>query len=215
MTLDAGCGTGLSSRALLELSHRVVALDSSAQMLSFVPSHERIHRVLAQCEQLPLTSRSIDLISASCVIHWLDRPVFMAEAARVLKPGGPLVVYDDYFMAEQPAMPEFKTWFEQQYLPRYPTPPRNSIPLDDPERWRAVGFELAGFERFDHYETYSASRFVDYLLTQSNVISAVEDGGEELESVRTWLGASLMPFFSESGERRFRYSGPIAILHAR
>lgn len=214
LSLDIGCGTGLSSRALLDISQSVVALDCSPEMLALLPRDARIHRVLAESEQMPLRSEAVDLITASCVIHWLNLDAFMSEARRVLRPGGPLVVYDNYFMADQPEMPGFKQWFEEQYLKRFPSPKRNRVSMDSAAVWGAHGFALTKYEWYDHDQTYSAVRFIDYLLTQSNVISAVENGRDDLDSVRTWLSDSLAPFLHGAPERRFRYSGPIAILHA-
>ena len=214
LALDAGCGTGLSSHALLDLSRRVIAIDSSVEMLARMPANPKIDRILAVCEHIPLAVSSVDLITAGSVIHWLELESFTSEARRVLKPSGRLVAYDNYFMSDQPEMPGFRQWFEQQYLQRYPSPPRNNVQMDDAAVWSTHGFMLEIFEEYRHEQTYLLDGFVDYLVTQSNVIHAVEGGSENLRSARSWLMAGLTPFFSQMRPPRFQYSGPIAILHA-
>jgi SAM-dependent methyltransferase len=214
LALDAGCGTGLSSRALLAITESVIALDCSLAMLARVPRDRRIRPVVASCEQIPLASQSVDLVAAGCVIHWLNLKLFMSEAHRILKPGGSVVVYDNYFMSNQPEIAGFREWFDQQYQPRYPSPPRNRVPIDDPAVWSAHGFALTHYERYENSQTYSLDRLIDYLVTQSNIISAVEGAREEIGSVRAWLTSTLVPFFADARERRFLYSGPIAILQA-
>jgi SAM-dependent methyltransferase len=212
LTLDAGCGTGLSSRALLEISERIIAVDRSLGMLAHVPRHSRIFTVAAACEQIPMSSKSVDLVTAGCVIHWLALDLFTSEARRILRPGGVLVVYDNFFVTDQPEISGFQTWFQRDYVGRYPSPRRNNIRMDDPAAWPSYDFELIHYERYENYETYSLDRFVDYLVTQSNIISAVEHGHESIDSVRAWLNMTLAPFFAGTLERRFLYSGPIAVL---
>lgn len=41
----------------------------------------------------------------------------------------------------------------------------------------------------------SSEELVNYLLTQSNVIAAVEQGSESIEDVGSWIHSSVKPFF--------------------
>lgn len=47
-----------------------------------------------QCfaEELPFADTSVDLVTAMSAFHWFDRPRFLQEACRVLKPGGCLAL---------------------------------------------------------------------------------------------------------------------------
>ncbi len=47
-----------------------------------------------QCpaEALPFASGEVDLVTAMTAAHWFDRPKFLVEADRVLKPGGCLAL---------------------------------------------------------------------------------------------------------------------------
>jgi malonyl-CoA O-methyltransferase len=103
--LDAGCGTG-SAAALLRQRFTgalVIELDASEQMLRQratrpKPGWFRIGRrstrlaVCADFQQLPLAAGSIDLIWSNLALHWAeDLPQALAEANRVLRPGGLLM----------------------------------------------------------------------------------------------------------------------------
>jgi 2-polyprenyl-3-methyl-5-hydroxy-6-metoxy-1,4-benzoquinol methylase len=94
--LDAACGTGRHSGYLASRGHRVIGVDSSADMLrrarERVPDGE-FHR--GDLHRLPLPDDQVDLaVCALALAHLTDlRPAF-AELARVLRPGGHLVVTD-------------------------------------------------------------------------------------------------------------------------
>lgn len=91
--LDIGCGTGHFTRRLAERfpSAAVLGLDLAHGMLTHAHQRDASAIVWLQgdAERLPLASRSVDLVYSSLAVQWctgLDD--FLAEAARVLRPGG-------------------------------------------------------------------------------------------------------------------------------
>lgn len=96
---DLGCGTGQISEALAPFVQRVLAVDGSEAMLG--AARDRLARFdnvelrRGDLEALPLEDASIDAASMVLVLHHLPRPVrAVEEVARVLRPGGHLLVVD-------------------------------------------------------------------------------------------------------------------------
>lgn len=97
-----GCGTGTFARTLAATTDalRVVAVDGDAQVLDIArskPGADRVDWICALTEALPLDDGSADAITMSLVLHHLDRSGkerALAEAVRVLRPGGLLHVAD-------------------------------------------------------------------------------------------------------------------------
>jgi SAM-dependent methyltransferase len=100
--LDLGCGAGHVSFALARGgAAAVTAYDPSPDMLAVVAAeavargHSGIATLAGAAEVLPIASRSIDLIvTRYSAHHWADVPRALAECARVLEPGGRLIVID-------------------------------------------------------------------------------------------------------------------------
>jgi SAM-dependent methyltransferase len=98
--LDAACGTGRYSLPLAEAGARVCGLDSSEEMLSHARG-KATERGLApdlrigDLHALPFEDESFDLVvSGLALCHIPDLSPVMAEFARVLRPGGRLIVSD-------------------------------------------------------------------------------------------------------------------------
>src|SRR5690242_13860289 len=96
--LDAGCGDGRYLAALdAELPERIAGVDISERILE--TARARIPRAelrQANLESLPFDDGAFDLVLSSQVIeHVLDAPAAMRELARVLRPGGTLVISTD------------------------------------------------------------------------------------------------------------------------
>lgn len=96
---DLGCGTGRVSALLAPFVRRVIAVDSSPEMLD--AARRRLAGVTnvelrrGEIEQLPLADGELDAVCLVLVLHHLADPGrALAEAARCLKPGGRLVVVD-------------------------------------------------------------------------------------------------------------------------
>jgi ubiquinone/menaquinone biosynthesis C-methylase UbiE len=96
---DLGAGTGAVSAALAPFVARVVAIDSSAAMLQ--SARRRLQGVgnvdlrRGELEALPLHDHTLDAATMLLVLPYLSQPErALAEAARVLKPGGRLVIAD-------------------------------------------------------------------------------------------------------------------------
>jgi len=94
--LDAACGTGRFAEFLSRRGHRVIGVDSSPDMLAYarrrVPDGEFR---LGELDRLPLPDDSVDVIvCALALVHVPRLQPVLAEFARVLRPGGDLVISD-------------------------------------------------------------------------------------------------------------------------
>ncbi|HEX2144494.1 MAG TPA: methyltransferase domain-containing protein [Glycomyces sp.] len=90
--VDVGAGTGLLTRGLIAMGHKVTAVDPDVQMLDkLTASSPGLHAARqGRAEVLPLPDASADVITAGQAFHWFDRPNALPELRRVLKPGGVL-----------------------------------------------------------------------------------------------------------------------------
>jgi ArsR family transcriptional regulator len=96
---DLGCGSGQLSAALAPFVNRIIAVDQSAAMLQSARrrlqgvSHVELRR--GELEALPIDDARLDAATLMLVLHHVAEPVkALSEVARVLKPGGRVIVVD-------------------------------------------------------------------------------------------------------------------------
>jgi ubiquinone/menaquinone biosynthesis C-methylase UbiE len=100
--LDLGSGAGHASYALARGGvGRIVAYDLSAQMLEVTATeakargHGQIEVREGPAERLPFADASFDLVvTRYSAHHWMDALRAVHESARVLRPGGTMIVID-------------------------------------------------------------------------------------------------------------------------
>jgi ArsR family transcriptional regulator len=99
--LDIGCGTGRMMALLSPTADTVLGIDLSRQMLAL--ARTRIaEQGLANCTvrqadmaAIPLPDASFDIVVLCMVLHYADEPAaVLAEAARLVAPGGAVAVID-------------------------------------------------------------------------------------------------------------------------
>ena len=119
--LDVGSGPGTITVGLARHAARVVGLDMSAEMVeaaSALAAREGLGNATFQvgsAYQLPFDDGSFDVVYAHQVLQHLSDPVAaLAEARRVLRPGGLVAVRDsDYAtMVHAPVEPAIERWLD-------------------------------------------------------------------------------------------------------
>lgn len=116
--LDVGTGPGNVARSLGEHFAHVVGLDPSEGMVSTARSlggttstSEPIRYEFSAAEELgsnlspPIQDASVDLITSGNAAHWFDMARFWSRAARVLKPGGSVVLWTSGHTRIHPSVP--------------------------------------------------------------------------------------------------------------
>ncbi len=95
--LDLATGTGFLGRGFARRGCEVVGLDLSLALMAEAGRLDA-EADMAMCylrgrvEELPFRARSFDLVCAGQAWHWFDRARAAAEAMRVMRPGGRLVL---------------------------------------------------------------------------------------------------------------------------
>ena len=87
--VDLGAGTGKLTRTLVDLGHRVTAVEPLPEMLdqlrAAVPEATALQ---GGAEAIPLPAESADVVTVAQAFHWFDHGPALLEIARVLRPGG-------------------------------------------------------------------------------------------------------------------------------
>ncbi len=98
---DLGAGEGALSQLLARRAKQVIAIDNSDKMVEFGSQLARDHRLKnleyrkGDLEALPIADAAVDLAIFSQSLHHAQHPAAAtAEAYRILKPGGRVVVLD-------------------------------------------------------------------------------------------------------------------------
>jgi len=115
---DVGCGKGRFARIVKERNPgaTVVALDLAEAMLRPIPAD--IERVAASMTALPLATEAFDgAYATESLEHAVDIPTAVAELARIVKPGGRIVIIDKNAEAwGRLQTPAWERWFERKEL---------------------------------------------------------------------------------------------------
>ncbi|GAA0580025.1 metalloregulator ArsR/SmtB family transcription factor [Craurococcus roseus] len=100
--LDIGTGTGRLLELVAPRAERAFGIDASREMLALARARFAEHGVADRCAvrqadmyRLPLPDQAFDVVALQMVLHYAEDPAAaLAEAARVLRPDGLLVVVD-------------------------------------------------------------------------------------------------------------------------
>jgi SAM-dependent methyltransferase len=191
--LDIGCGAGLSTAALEPFAEKVVGIEPVPTMRE----HRRVVAPHARCrvgraERLPFMDEAFDLMTAAGSINYADLDLCLPEAARVLAPGGVLVIYD--FSAGRrlrgsKLLEEWHVAFER----RYPSLPGYALDVRGLAYARA-GLRLEGYEEMEVVLPMNLDSYLSYALSESGVESALSRGVAETE-IREWCQRTLLSVF--------------------
>lgn len=101
--LDVGCGTGYLLRTLCHRypgAQQLCGIDAAPQMIataSAFAGDDRLAFTVGVAEELAFPDDAFDLVvSSTSFDHWTDQQAGLAECARVLRPGGQLVLVDQF-----------------------------------------------------------------------------------------------------------------------
>lgn len=116
--LDVGCGNGRYAALIKKRWPNLVVhgVDISSEMLAFVPSG--IETRLASCQDLPYEDGSFDVVySVETLEHAPDPRSALTEMARVVAPGGRLVIVDKSIEKLGALQIErFEIWFDRDEI---------------------------------------------------------------------------------------------------
>ena len=160
LVLDIGCGLGhpLEWLAMRHPTVRAIGIDPiwnplpqvSARLACRAPGRHRF--VAGNGTNLPLPGGCVDLACLAFVLHhasYAAQAVLVSEAARVLRPGGTLVVFED-----TPSTPGERRWTERSDRLLNAEWRRETHCYRDRTGWRAFigarGFALAEERPFAH-----------------------------------------------------------------
>ena len=174
--LDLAAGTGKLTSLLAERFDEVIAVEPLERMRKVLERNVPSARSLqGSAERIPLDDASVDAAFVAEAFHWFDSEAAVGELARVLRPGGTLVICFNDWLSFDPPVPEEAVAALRDVTSRLPAPGGPKVQSGE---WRAgfAGAPFAPLEQREHHHTWETSResMVAYQVSVSSMGSLPE-----------------------------------------
>ncbi len=158
--LDLGTGTGTVARALAGQGADVLGLDAAPGQVAAARalaagegSAARFEEGLAERTGQPASA--FDLVVAAQCWHWFERGLAAAEARRVLRPGGALLVCHYDWLPLAGSVPHASEFLIEAHNPRWRMGGTTGFYPQWAQDLALAGFARIGFAGFDHEALYT------------------------------------------------------------
>lgn len=115
-----------------------------------------------KAEETPMLSEKYDIVTAAGCINWVDRELFLKNMKDVVCHGGIILIYDFGITDEMVDGPEYTNWYNEEYLKRFPKPPRNEDVWTDKDL--IDGFRILKQTGLEFAFSFSKEAFVDFMM---------------------------------------------------
>ncbi|HEY0614807.1 MAG TPA: class I SAM-dependent methyltransferase [Candidatus Elarobacter sp.] len=165
--LDLAAGTGKLTRVLVRHFARVTAVEPDDALRALIADAETL---AGAAESIPLPDASVDGVFCAEAFHWFDAPRAVAEIARVLRPGGFVVVCFNTDGGEtEPRWPDEARKIVAQHRPSGEVGGRHLV---DEGTWReafaaSAEFEPLRFEIAPHEHVQTTNDAIAQILSIS------------------------------------------------
>ena len=95
--VDLGCGTGQSTIFWKNHAHKIYGIEPNSDMISLAKmnnSTSNIKYIQTISSKTTLEDKSIDIVTCSQALHWMEPKSTFREIQRILKPEGLFLAYD-------------------------------------------------------------------------------------------------------------------------
>ena len=92
--LDIGCGTGVSSEALIKFCSRVIGIDPSSAMLAQASHVEGLSYLQGTGDNIPLDNNSVDVVAFAGSLSYAKSEALIDEIVRVCRNNAWVIAYD-------------------------------------------------------------------------------------------------------------------------
>jgi SAM-dependent methyltransferase len=192
--VDLGAGTGIFTRLVASLGHRVTAVEPDPEMRALLATSDTIGVVEGSAEAIPLPDRSAGAVVAAQAFHWFDNHDARAEIARVLADGG---VFAPIWNVRDQSVP----WVAE--LTRIIHGGAAADASVHSRQGRQFGplFRRAERAEFRHSVSMTSDTLLDVVRTRSRYLVAGEDERREIERRVSELVSTLpepfaLPYFA-------------------
>ena len=195
--VDAGCGTGITSRLFARRGLRVIGVDFNAAMLAAARNaNGEVRYVKGSVEDLPLRDGIAKAVISGQAFHWFDLDHALAELSRVLVRGAPCFAFWNIREHSTPFLRAYEQ-FLTSWCPLYP------VASADDTAARILAHSAVSAQRekdFAHMQRFDKDGLLGRAWSSSYVVHGVDDDA----GFNAALG-QLFDEYQKDGAIEFRY----------
>jgi SAM-dependent methyltransferase len=199
---DIGSGTGLSSQRFIEAGNLVYGVEPNLEMReageSIFSSNPNFKTINGTAENTTLADQSVDVIFCGQAYHWFDFVKAKLEFARILKPGGTVVLAWNERSRKDALQRDYEQML-RDFVPEYSKVTQKNIDMDNIQLFLSP--KAMQIIALDNQQVFNLTELKGRLMSSSY---SPKEADENYELVMNALEV-LFNKYQENGKVVFKY----------